>query len=94
MAQVDELAVTGRDELLWRLETFVRENLLDDDDTELTPSSPLLEWGVLNSMNTARLLSFVRDDVGVVIPPTHITGRHFRDLNSIADLLYSLIENR
>jgi acyl carrier protein len=91
MAQPENLAVTDREELLRRLEGFVREKLLDDpDDTELTASSPLLEWGLLNSMNTAQLLTFIRDDLGIAVPPSYITGRHFRDLNNITDLLCSL----
>lgn len=94
MTQSDDLAVAGRDELLGRLESFVREKLLGDhDDAELAADSPLLEWGVLNSMNTAHLLSFVRDDLGITVPPSSITGRHFRDLNAIADLLCSLGES-
>lgn len=86
-----EMTVTDREEMLRNLKAFVREKLLDDhDDVDLTASSPLLEWGVLNSMNTAHLLSFARDSLGIAVPPSSITGRHFRDLNSICDLLCSL----
>jgi acyl carrier protein len=91
MTQPDEPTAAGREELLERLAAFVRDKLLDgQDDVELTASSPLLEWGVLNSMNTALLLSYVRDSLGIAVPPSSITGRHFRDLNSICDLLISL----
>jgi acyl carrier protein len=41
-------------------------------------------------MNTARLLTFLREELDVEVPPTHITGRHFRSLNAVTDLVLSL----
>lgn len=73
------------------LDRYVRQQFLDgDQDEALTPDSPLLEWGVLNSMNTALLMAHVHETYGVVIPPTAITAKHFRDLNSVADLVLDL----
>lgn len=87
----------NREEVLSRIADYVREELLGGDSDaaggDLTPDSPLLEWGVLNSMNTARLLTFLREELNVVVPPTHITGRYFRDLNSVTDLVLSLPAN-
>jgi acyl carrier protein len=84
----------NREEVLNRLVDYVRRELLgnreEDGASELTPDSPLLEWGVLNSMNTTRLLTFLREELDVTVPPTHITGRYFRDLNSVTDLVLSL----
>lgn len=87
----DVSTTTDRDGVLRRLETFIREQFLGEArDDDLTPSSPLLEWGVLNSMNTARLLSFVREEFGVRIPATSITSRCFHDLDAITNLVCSL----
>ncbi len=83
----------NREDVLTRISDYVRRELLhaeDGDTSDLAPDSPLLEWGVLNSMNTARLLTFIRDELDVVVPPTHITGRHFRSLNAVTDLVLSL----
>ncbi|MGK5533263.1 phosphopantetheine-binding protein, partial [Streptomyces sp. URMC 129] len=52
--------------------------------------TPLLEWGILNSMNTAKLLTFVREELGVEVPVTRITGRDFGSLRAITDLVHSL----
>ena len=79
-----------RDSVLQALTDYVRRDLLGDEGGDLAPDSPLLEWGVLNSMNTARLLTYLREEMNVFVPPTHITGRHFRDLNSVTDLVLSL----
>ncbi|MEU2614641.1 phosphopantetheine-binding protein [Micromonospora sp. NPDC007271] len=83
-----------REEILRRLTSYVRQELLREQDdgvaSELRADSPLLEWGVLNSMNTARLISFLREELAVEVPPTHITGRHFHSLNTVTDLVLSL----
>jgi len=81
----------NRSDVLTEIEEFVRTQLLHGDrSAELTPTTPLLEWGVLNSMNIARLLTFIREELGVNVPPQHIVGRHFRDLDSVTDLTVSL----
>lgn len=79
------------DAVLARITAYVEQQLLDDSEvSELTPQTPLLEWGVLNSMNTALLLTFIRGDLGIAVPPTHITGRHFQSLESITALVVEL----
>jgi len=81
----------NRSDVLAEIEEFVRTQLLHGDrSAELTPATPLLEWGVLNSMNIARLLTFIRENLGVHVPPQHIVGRNFRDLDSVTDLTVSL----
>eukprot|EP00166_Cyanidium_caldarium_P005965 ctg_7643.g788 len=40
-------------------------------DDELNDQTPLLEWGVLNSMNIVKLMVYIRDEMGVSIPSTH-----------------------
>ena len=85
--------LVGQEELLDRLSDYVRKELLGEagpGGSELAPDTPLLEWGVLNSMNTARLLTFIREELGVTVPPASITGRHFKDLNSVCALVLSL----
>jgi acyl carrier protein len=83
-----------REALLNRLLQYVRDDLLGDSADEpvhdLKSNSPILEWGVLDSMNTARLLAFLREEFNVAVPPVNITGRHFKDLDSVADLVLSL----
>lgn len=81
----------NRTDVLAEIEEFVRTQLLHGDrSAELTSTTPLLEWGVLNSMNIARLLTFIRENLGVNVPPQHIVGRNFRDLDSVTDLTVSL----
>jgi hypothetical protein len=71
------------------LERYIRQNFLDGD-SGLTSTTPLLEWGILTSMNTALLLAFIRDHLGYSVPPASITAANFRDLDSIARLIANL----
>ncbi|KOG90606.1 hypothetical protein ADK38_07795 [Streptomyces varsoviensis] len=80
-----------RADLLEKLIGFVRDDLLNGQaGAELTPTTPLLEWGVLDSIKTARLLAFIRDDIGVRVPPKKMVGDHFKDLEHVTDLVLEL----
>jgi acyl carrier protein len=50
----------------------------------------LLEWGILNSVETARLTVFLRQECGVRVSPTQVNAENFRDLESITDLVSTL----
>lgn len=82
---------SDREELLAQLTGFVQERLLSEPDAQgIAPDTPLLEWGILTSINTAQLLTFIRDELGTNVPPTELTGTNFQNLDSITDLLLSL----
>jgi acyl carrier protein len=76
------------------------ENVLDEitdyvktalpDAGELTPVTPLVESGLLNSLQTARLLSFLERRFGVRVPPAQLVRRNFENLQAVADLVVSL----
>lgn len=71
-----------------QITTFIRDRFLDGDPRgELTETSPLLEWGVLNSLQTAQLLGFLRDELGAHVPPQDINAENFRDVRHIAALV-------
>lgn len=81
------------DEVAGRITGFIREELLDGDSrNELDMDTPLLEWGILNSLNTAKLLAFIRTDLGAFVPPLEINARNFRDVRSISALVLGLVE--
>ncbi|MFI6338819.1 acyl carrier protein [Streptomyces sp. NPDC050535] len=74
--------------LLDELLRYVREELVTGTPAELiTAQSQLLEMGVLDSVRTARLLAHIRTTYGIRVPPMHMTGEHFRTLETITDLI-------
>jgi clorobiocin biosynthesis protein CloN5 len=84
-------AAPPQDALVDELVRYVRDQFVDGDpEGSLSAETPLLEWGVLTSMNTAQLLTHIRERYGVDVPPTAITATHLRDVNSVAALVRDL----
>jgi hypothetical protein len=80
------------DEVTPQIMTFIAESFLDGDPKgELTESTPLLEWEVLNSMNSALLLNFLRERLRVDVPLASINAANFRDVASISKLVCGLM---
>lgn len=76
--------------ILDTLRTYVSERILQDSNVVIEPDTPLLEWGVLNSVSTVQLIGFIRERFQVDVPPEEVVGRNFRDLRSISQLLAQL----
>lgn len=69
------------------LRSYVRERILQDSNVIIEPETPLLEWGILNSISTVQLVGFIRERFRVDVPPEEILGTNFKDLRSISELL-------
>jgi clorobiocin biosynthesis protein CloN5 len=75
-----------------RLVVFVRENLLPADSTiELDEQTPLLEAGILDSLKTAILLNYIRDELGVFVSPALIDAKNFANVASVAAMVDGLL---
>jgi peptidyl carrier protein len=80
-----------RAEISARLLSFIRERFLDDDaDSDLNEGTPLVDWGLLNSMNTAELLSFIHTEFARTIPPASVTKQNFKNVDSITAMVLAL----
>ncbi|MGF1429067.1 acyl carrier protein [Kitasatospora sp. LaBMicrA B282] len=78
-------------EIQQRITAFVRERFLDGDPKgELEETTPLLEWGVLNSLNTVVLLTYVRTELGVTIPPRQLNAKDLKNVRAIAAMVAKL----
>jgi acyl carrier protein len=76
--------------ILDTLRGYVNERILQDPTVAIEPDTPLLEWGILNSVSTVQLIGFIRERFQVDVPPEEVVGRNFRDLRSITQLLAQL----
>jgi len=85
-----------QDEILADLTDYVRREFLGETEgaaeSELKPTTPLLKLGILTSQNTGRLLAHILEEFQLPIPPTRITGKHFRDLENISALVAELLD--
>lgn len=89
------MAITlTRDEVQSKITEYVRREFLGETegDSDLEPTTPLLQLGILTSANTGRLLAYILEEFGLAVPPTRITGKHFQDLDSIAALVSDLLD--
>lgn len=70
---------------------FIRERFLDGDPKgELAEDTPLLEWGVLNSLNTMVLLAHIRKELGFAVPSVKINPRDLKNVRAIAAMVAEL----
>ncbi|MEO3813984.1 phosphopantetheine-binding protein [Sphaerisporangium sp. B11E5] len=84
---------TGRnaDEITYRLVAFIQENLVpDDEDMKVDETTPLLLSGLLDSLRTARLLNFIRREIGVPIPAAKLDPENFQDVATIVAMIKEL----
>jgi len=69
---------------------FVREKFLSGDpDGELREDTNLLQLGILDSLNTAVLMTFIRDELDVAIPLEMISAANFKSVRAIASMICS-----
>ena len=76
------------------LRQYIVDEILEGDGQDLDVRTPLLEWGILNSMEMVRLLAFIGREFGVEIAPGEVTPAHFRNIEEIVALVGQRASNR
>jgi acyl carrier protein len=79
-----------REEMVDELRGFVVRELLDGRDTGLDEHTPLLAWGVLDSLSVNVLVSFTNERLGIEVPQSEVTPQNLKDLDSYVSLLTRL----
>lgn len=81
-----------RSDVLETLKKYIEETIILDAHVSIDPDTPLLDWDILNSISTTRLVAFVWDHYGVEVPPGEMLGANFRNLTAITELVCRLGE--
>lgn len=68
---------------------FLRHEVLDGG-SDLDEHTPLLEYGVIDSITMVSVLSFIRDQFGVEVRSDEITASNFRDVMCLASMVEAL----
>jgi clorobiocin biosynthesis protein CloN5 len=69
--------------------TYVRESFLaGDPEGELDADTPLLELGILNSLNTALLIAHLGEKYGVQVPLNEVTATTFKSVRSLSGMVH------
>jgi acyl carrier protein len=79
-----------REEMLGELKQFVVSELLDGRDAGLDEHTPLLAWGVLDSLSVNVLISFTKERFGIEVPQSEVAPQNLKDLDSYVALLTRL----
>jgi 2-hydroxymuconate-semialdehyde hydrolase len=79
-----------RDEMVNDLKQFVVTDLLDGRDTGFNEHTPLLEWGVIDSLSVAELVSFTNERFGIEVPQDDVSPENLKDLDAYVGLLMRL----
>ena len=74
-----------------QLKSYFAQDVLSGKDIGLDETTPLLEWGIINSLEMVRLLQFIRKQLKVDIPPDKLVADSFTDIVSIANLVLEQI---
>jgi acyl carrier protein len=76
-----------REEMLGELKAFVVSEFLDGRDTGLDEHTPLLAWGVLDSLSVNVLISFTSERFGIAVPQSEVTPENLKDLDAYVAML-------
>jgi clorobiocin biosynthesis protein CloN5 len=83
------MTIQTREGISSELLTFVRESFLaGDPEGELDVDTPLLELGILNSLNTALLVAHLGERFGVNVPLIDVTATTFKSVRSLSGLVH------
>lgn len=81
-----------REDVAAELLAFIRDRFLSGDpEGELTADAPLLELGILNSLNTATLIAHIREEYGVAVPLDDVTAATFKTVDSLSEMVRQLL---
>lgn len=76
-----------REEISTQLKAHIAQHVLNGKQVGLDDQTPLLEWGILNSIEIMRLLSFIKDAFHVNVSPSKLLANNFSTIDSITKVV-------
>lgn len=70
-----------------QLLNYIVEQRLDGDASGIDASTPLLAWGVLDSLSVVDLMTFIEQSFAVRVPAEQVTAKNLETLRSITELV-------
>jgi len=70
------------------VKSYIVEHILDGRDSdELTFDSPLLEWGVIDSLTIVDLVDFVKTRFSIQLPASELNPVNLQTIHSFTELM-------
>ena len=75
------------------LDYVIREYIEEDDDREVTPDSPLISGGIVDSFSMVSLKRFLEKKYKISIPDADASPEAFDSVNKIVTLVHRFAPN-
>ena len=69
------------------IKTFIRTELIYDDEKDFDENTNLIERGIVDSMSLVRLISFLEENYNIQVQDEDIVPENFSSLTKIAGFL-------
>jgi acyl carrier protein len=69
------------------IKTFIRTELIYDDEKDFDENTNLIERGIVDSMSLVRLISFLEENYNIQVQDEDIVPENFSSLTKIASFL-------
>jgi acyl carrier protein len=79
-------------EIQTRLIGFIQQDLMPGDARQVNDASPLLDWGVIESLKMVALLTFIETEFGVRVPEQEQVPNNFETVRTLASMVTRLRE--
>ena len=82
--------MTDRSEIREKVKSYITSEVLEGLlDSELTDDTPLVTGGILDSISTMRMVSFLEQEFSINLEGSDITVENFDTVGMISDLVES-----
>ena len=73
-----------------KLKHFIAAELMYAEDDDLSSDEPLLGSGIVDSLGIMRLVSYIEEEFGVVVPEEELVPDHFQTVSRLAAFVQRL----
>jgi acyl carrier protein len=73
-----------------KLKHFIASELMYAEDDDLSSDEPLLGSGIVDSLGIMRLVSYIEEEFGVVVPEEDLVPEHFQTVTRLATFVERL----
>ena len=76
-----------KDDIINKLETYIKEEILQQPNRNIEPDEPLISSGLIDSFSLVDVALFVEDNFCVQIDDTELNADVFDSLNDLSSLI-------
>lgn len=78
----------NKDDIQLSIANYIKKNFLFDENKDLKPDASLYGDGIIDSMGTIELISFLENTYKIHFDDDELIEENFKSIESISDFLY------